>query len=91
MSFAIDMQRMVSAERWRIGQVMPTTALGFRLVARWWYWHSKETKSGDALRYAKNQYALARDMEAHPDYYAEKPKYINGNSVSYWQWMRNRA
>ena len=61
--FARSMQRLVSNRAWKIGQwVNPTTAEGLRLIARWWYWEARTSRSGSALQYAKRLYARSREL-----------------------------
>jgi len=63
----------------------------------WWHLQSKWTRlvgNGDGLdciRYSRNMLMLYRDMRDYPEHYARKPQYINGNSVTDWQWMQKRT
>ncbi len=62
----------------------------YRWHAIWWHLESKRgyPSAPASLQYASNQLALRRDMLARPDYYARKPQYYRGNSISDWQWMK---
>ena len=67
--FHRNMMRMVAdAARARGEWVQPKSAEGYRLRARWYYWHSKECHpTSDALPTAKRMYAMCRDIEAKQD------------------------
>ena len=61
--FAIHMMALVASRAQSMGEwVQPKTTDGFLLVARWWYWHAKESKSGSAISYAKALYAKSRNV-----------------------------
>ena len=58
---ALDMQRMIGREQRRTGQLIPNTAAGYRLCARWWYWDSRLSAApASALAAAKNMYRASR-------------------------------
>ena len=82
---ARNMMRMAAnAGRARDEWVEPKSAEGFRLIARWYYWHAKECPpTSDALPTAKRMYSVCRDMQARPDYYAKRP-----DNMTCWQWFQ---
>lgn len=85
LTHARNMVRMVAdAGRARGEWVEPRSAEGYRLLARWYYWHAKECHpTSDALATAKSMYAVCRDMQARPDYYAKRPE-----EMTCWQWFQ---
>lgn len=70
----------------------------------WWHLQSKWERLGPwgntthnqetalrSIQYSRNMLMLYRDIRDYPEHYARKPEYINGNSVTDWQWMQKRT
>lgn len=80
--FAIQMQAKIAQQGYR----REGDPQGYILAARWWYWNSKYSANpAESLRFAKNQYRLARDMQADPVYYARRPC-----GMSCWNWLQKK-
>lgn len=65
----------------------PGSVHAFLLSARWWYWNSRISKNPiESIAISKNQYRIARHMEADPGYYRRKPA-----DVTHFNWMKRAA
>lgn len=90
----VDAMRSVAAKGRKAG--VPGC---YRWSSVWWHLESKWERlvgNGDesalrSIQYSRNMLTLYRDMRDYPEHYARKPKYINGNSVTDWQWMQKRT
>lgn len=79
--FAQNMQRLIALKRLTIPDRGKTTPETLLLTARWYWWHSKYSRSPrECLSAAKNQYRLARDMMRRPQEYQHKSP-----NITHWQ------